>query len=306
MPLHPGHFGRLALAALVASVLPTAASAQDGATVSGSGSAAIKRPASKLRMSIVLAAKGKTLEDALGKLKERRELATAHLKKLQADTTSAKFSDTALGAESGQRAEMQRMMRMARGGRVPKALEVPASVTVNCTLTADWPLQYESSDELLIASQKLQEKVKEADLGGLKEPKQLTPQEQELEEELAGTENENYSPYGEPQAKPGEPSFLYVATITKEERSAALAEAYGKAKDQASRLAQAAGLQLGALVEVSGQASADDLEGLDPYTAYQLRQRGQLGANNADDEATSATPGHVTAVANVQAKFRAK
>lgn len=289
-----------------ACLLPTASFAEEGATVSGTGSATVKRQATKLRMSIVLTAKGKTLPEALDKLKARRELAAAHLKKLQADAASTKFGETALAVEGGQQAQMQRMMRMARGGRgVPKALDVPASVTVNCTLTADWPLKYQSSDELLILSEQLQQKIKDADLCGLKEPKQLTPQEKELEEEQAAAGGDDFNQYGEPQAKPGEPSFVFVATITQEERSAALAEAFGKAKQQAAHVAQAAGLKLGALMEVAGQSSADFSEGLDPYTAYQLRQRGQIGGEGNQDEATSPTPGPVTAIANVQAKFRA-
>lgn len=297
----------LLLNLVFAACLPSMATAQDGASVSGNGSATVKRQPTTMRMSIVLMGKGKTLPEAIEKLKARRELAAAHLKKLQADTTTTKFGETALAAEGGQRAEMQRMMRMARGGRgVPKALDVPASVTVTCSLTADWPLKYQTSDELLVLSQQLQEKIKEADLCGIKEPKQLTPQEKELEEELAAAGGgDDFNQYGEPQARPGEPSFAFVATITQEERSAALAEAFGKAKQQAGQVAQAAGLKLGALIEVTGQSSADFPEGIDPFTAYQLRQRGQPGLEANHEEATSPIPGPVTAITNVQAKFRA-
>jgi uncharacterized protein YggE len=300
--------GYLALIVLFAtSMLPIALAADDGATVSGTGTSSIKRQPTKLRMSIVLTAKGKTLAEALDKLKARRELATAHLKKLQAEASTTKFGETALAAEgNAQQAQMQRMMRMARGGRgVPKALDVPASVSVNCTLTADWPLKYQTSDELLILSQQLQEKIKEADLCGLKEPKQLTPQEKELEEEQANGGGDEFDAYGQPQAKPGEPSFSFVAAITREERAAALAEAFTKAKAQAGQVAQAAGLKLGALVEVSGQSSEDYPDGIDPYTAYQLRQRGQHGLEGNQDEATSPVAGPVSATASIQAKFKA-
>jgi uncharacterized protein YggE len=297
----------LLLTFVFATCLPALAMAEEGAAVAGTGSASVKRQPTKMRMSIVLFAKGKTLPEAIEKLKERRELAAAHLKKLQADSTTAKFGETALAVEGGgQRAEMQRMMRMARGGRgVPKALDVPVSVSVTCTLTADWPLKYQTADELLVLSQQLQEKIKEADLCGVNEPKQLTPQEKELEEELAASGGDDFNQYGEPQAKPGEPSFMFVAAISQEERAAALAEAFAKAKQQAAQVAQAAGLKLGALIEVAGQSSADFPEGLDPYTMYQLRHRGQQGVEANEDEATSPLPGPVTAVANVQAKFRA-
>jgi hypothetical protein len=259
-------------------------------------------------MTIVLSAKGKTLEEALEKLKGRREVAAAHLKKLQAETTATKFGETALAVEGPERGQMQRMMRMqmSRGGKVPKGLNLPPAVAVHCTLTTEWPLKYQSADELLVLSKQLQDKIKEADLGGLKEPKQLTPQEQELEEELATAGADQFNPYGEQESKPGEPTFLFVATITKEERATALAEAFTKAKGDAGRIAAAAGLSLGSLIEVSGHSSVDVPEGLDPYTAYQLRRRGDLGAEAAEDEATSPIPGPVSAMASVQAKFRAK
>jgi hypothetical protein len=57
---------------------------------------------------------------------------------------------------------------------------------------------------------------------------------------------------------------------------------------------------------VTGQASVEFGEGMDPYTAHLLRQRGHVGGGGGEDEATSPIPGPVTAVANVQAKFRAK
>ncbi len=56
-----------------------------------------------------------------------------------------------------------------------------------------------------------------------------------------------YSHYGEEQADPNAPAFVYVATIPDEERDKAMAEAFRKA--------QAAGVQLGPLVGVGGSGT---------------------------------------------------
>jgi uncharacterized protein YggE len=297
------HLLRYALLATLtgALVCPTARAQESGATISGRGVATIKRPASKMRLAIVLSARGKTLEEALAALKDRRTAAAAQLKKLKADEASVKFDETAIAAGEGA-GDINSIMRaqLARsGGRVPKGLQLPQVVHVSCNLTAEWPLQYKTQEELLAITSELQQQIKEADLAGLNEPKNLTPEEQELEAELAEAAND-YG--GRQEAKPGEPSFTFVAEITEQDRAAALAEAFATAKTDASRLAKAAGLALGGLVELSGEASPA-LDDYGPYAAYR-RQLGGAGAN--PDEAIAHIPGPVSLQTHVEAKFRAK
>ena len=153
---------------------------------------------------MVLTARGKTLDEAIASLKDRKTAVAMLLKKLQAEQESIEFGETASAPEGQERSEVQRMMQMrsARGGRPPKGLELPKQATVTSNLLVDWPLKYESHDGLLVAVKQLQDQIAAADLAGLKEPKKLSPEEQELEEELAGGEEQQYDPYGNRQQVP--------------------------------------------------------------------------------------------------------
>ena len=99
----------------------------------------------------------------------------------------------------------------------------------------------------------MREKVKAAELGGGKEAPKLSPEEQEVAEEMAAQTARNMGS-DEEQAKPGEPHFLFVARLSPQDRQTALAEAFAKAKAQAAELAKAAGAGLGPMTGLSGEA----------------------------------------------------
>lgn len=291
------------LVALLLLAAPALAQEASSPSVSGVGTATIKRPTNKLRMTMVLTARGKTLDEALGGLKDRKTAVALQLKKLQAEQESIEFGETAIAPEGQERNEVQRMMQMrsARGGKPPKGLELPKQATVTSTLHVDWPLKYDSHEALLIAVKQLQDQIAAADLAGLKEPKKLSPEEAELEEELAGAE-EQYDPYGNrQQAPPGHPSYSYIAIIKPEERTAALAEAFAQAKTKAGQLAAAAGSQLGSLIELNSQGEGAIDEVYNPYEQY-ARQMAMGDAK--EGEATSASPGLIASRFTIQAKFR--
>ena len=56
----------------------------------------------------------------------------------------------------------------------------------------------------------------------MKEPKELTPEEEELAEEMKQA-MQQFGGFGDGEAQPGEPKSLFVARITEEERAAARA-----------------------------------------------------------------------------------
>jgi uncharacterized protein YggE len=279
---------------------PSSRAQEAGATIAASGSATLKQPPTLLRLTIGLSGKGKTLKDAIAALEDRRTAAQTQLKTLGADQQSIHFTDTTIGAEGSQREQLQQaMFAMRRGGRPLKGLQVPESAAVACELTAEWPLTAKNATQLLLASKELQDKIAAADLAGLKSAKSPTPAEEEIDEELSGA---NY-PGQETEAKPGEPSFLYVRKFTADEQSQALAEAFGHAKEEAQRLAAAAGLKLGELVELKGGgAGAQD----DEYGyAYQMMQRRRGGAATSG-EGVSPQLGPVSLNFHVEARFRTK
>lgn len=288
------------LAAAAILFLPSLMFAAEPARITAEGVATIKRPPSLLRMTMILTARGKTVDEAMQALKDRRNAATVSLKKLKATPDSIEFGDAALSGDGNERSEIQRMMRMqSRGGRLPKGLELPKSATVTCTLKAEWPLKYESHDDLLVYMNQLKDQIDAADLAGLKEPKKLTPEEQELEEELANAE-QNYSYSSNNEQKPGQPGFLFAAAITPQERQAAQVQAFRQAKEKAVALAAAAELKLADLTELSAHSGA----GASDYENYYGR-RYYPNAQENENEATSPLAGTLTLQVSVKATFTA-
>src|SRR5439155_11645633 len=96
----------------------------------------------------------------------------------------------------------------------------------------------------------LQEKLRAAFKASAKA---ATPEEQEVLEEMQGAEE---AAGGAPEAKPGEPAFLFVHVITEPEQNKALADAFAQAKRSAERLAKAGGADLGDIKTLSATNSA--------------------------------------------------
>jgi uncharacterized protein YggE len=281
-----------------------------GSTVAGVGQVTIHPKPSAIRMHIELVAKGKTLEEALANLKDRREAALVQLESLRADMDSVEVNAPRVsGQQSEQKRRLERMLmeRMrSRGGKVPPGVKAPKSFSVSAALSAEWPLKVDDAERLLMAAEVLREKVKEADLAGTKEAEKLSPEEEELAEEMAGMSGS----YGEEEIKPGEPQFVYVAEITDAERDKAMAEAFTKAKAQAERLARAANVKLGPLVGLGGGGGGQTQFGETSY-GYQQRQYLQrlMGAragayqDDSANESVSTSPESLSFNFNVTATF---
>ena len=269
--------------------------------ISASGTSIVQRKPTQLRLYMQLQVKGKTLDDALAKLKERREAATAQLETLKADKKSIVFGAPSVGAQQSSRRQQIEAMVMAqmrsRGKKAPKGLKVPQTVTLTCTLTAHWPLEAQSPEQLLLLTQGIQEKIKAADLSGSKEAEKLSPEEEEFEEEATQMMNQ----YNEEAKSAGQANFVFVAILPKEEREKAMAEAFANAKKQAAELAKAAGVNIGPLVGLSGHCGGQSNFGggfnsYDPSGRMEaLQQMMSQGAdenpNEKLDETIGADPG---------------
>jgi hypothetical protein len=270
--------------------------------ISASGTITVERKPTQLRLYMQLLAKGKTLQDALAKLKERREAATAQLEALKADKKSIVFGTPSLSnVQSARKQQIEAMVMAqmrARGKKMPKGLQTPQTVTVSATLTAQWPLEAESLEEMLVIAQDIQDKIEAADLAGAKESETLSAEEEEFSEEASQMASQ-FS--GEQQEQPGKAHFMYVATLPKAEREKAMAEAFKKADQQASDIAKAADVLRGPLVGVSGVCSGqgeideNNFMGYDPSGARNFLRRmlvQQTGGNSEGkrDEAMSIEP----------------
>jgi uncharacterized protein YggE len=284
-------------------------------TVTGSGVVEIKRQPDRLRLQVELLAKGSNLKEALALLKDRIEAARLQVGALGVIKKSVAFGNPKLSStKTDQQKQMEQMLIQRlrqRGKRKPKKSKASSPVTVSAELTAEWKLTAKTIEELLIVSYELQEKIKAADLAGRKQAEKLSPEEQELLEEAAS----GFGYGSSDEAKPGEPSFLFVSGISDDEREKSLAAAFQKAKSRAARLAKAAGSQLGELKSLSAQntpgAGLDDYSMYGGYSspAYRAIQRAmtaaQLGTEDAS-EAIGAIPGTVTYTITVTASFDLK
>ncbi|HEV3340414.1 MAG TPA: SIMPL domain-containing protein [Pirellulales bacterium] len=298
------------------------ASAQFGAAqaggppnVSGNGTAVIERQPELLRMEVDVLAKGKDLKDALGKLKQRRKAAEEQLAKLGAEAKSIRFGTPGIAPpENDQQKQMQLMMRQRmmqrRGARRPSEKPAPTPpVAVSMSLTAEWPLKAEEAEPLLIASHDLEEKIKAADLAGRKAAEDLSPEEEEAEEENDEQDPQVYYG-GQPQAKPGEPRFVYVSTISDMDRAKALAEAFERAKAEAGGLAKAASADLGSLLQLAGgNESGVDSDAYEQWGGsyqYRMFQRAQRASSDDKVEAVGPQPGPLKYHVTVTATFALK
>src|SRR5579872_5924977 len=163
---------------------PLLAQSPAAPTVTGTGVVEIKRQPEILRVQIELLARGKTLKDAMEKLKNRREEAKSSLVQLGAKKEKIAVGETTTADElSGRQNDIDRMVRNRNKvlGKQPEKTETPA--IVSGIVQAEFVLPASSADEFLIAAHDLQDKIKKAELGGLKESGKLSPEEQEAIEE---------------------------------------------------------------------------------------------------------------------------
>jgi hypothetical protein len=258
----------------------------------------VQQKPTRLRMYIQLFGKAKTLEEALAKLKERREAAVLQVESLKADKHSVTFDGpTISGAQAAQKRQIEAMVieQMRSRGKKPKGLQIPQTVTVMGTLSAEWPLEAKSQEQLLLAVQGIEEKIKAADLSGSQELQKLSPEEEELAEEA----KQAMGRYGEQPPQLGQATFLYVAVLSKQDRQKAMAEAFKKATAEAAELAKAAATELGPMIGLSGGCNpqrnyGDDEGGYSGRGAFQeLRQRLEQAGESGEKqyEAFGSNPG---------------
>jgi uncharacterized protein YggE len=283
----------------------------EAGTVTGNGKVVIEKTPAVMRIQVDLLSKAGSLKEALAGLKDRIEASRAQLAAFGVDQTSVKLGQPKLSAgKSDRQQQMERLlaerMRSLNRGRTETREAASSPVTVSVQLTAEWKLKAKTIEELLLVTQPLQKKVKDADVGGLKAASQLSPEQQEIMEEMG--EMARYGDDGE--SKPGEPVFSYATSISKEEEDKALEEAFQKARTQAARLAKAAGHELGKLSSISSAAGSAGQENEYGYGgAYYAAARRLQAAENSGDgqaEAVSVLPGMVKYEVTVAAGFELK
>ncbi len=260
----------LALTLMLSAALPAAGQSSPESVVTASGTARVERPADRLRMRVDLQTRDAELSQAVAKLRQRKDDVRKALLDLGAVAESIEFGEAVVGSAAGSaQSQMQRMVMMQMQNRqVDEAALAALPVTVTVSVTADWPLEGDASEDLLLRAHEIQKRVKEAKLAESRE--ELTPEEQEIMEEMQG-----YAGYGMPQSKPGEPAFSYVATLPPRSRTDAMRQAIERARADALQLAEAAGLALGPVTRLS---AGEPAAATDPQTAMMYAYMGMSGA----------------------------
>jgi uncharacterized protein YggE len=292
-----------------------------GAQVSASGRVHLQRTPTHLRMFLQISGRGKTLEEALATLKERREAVAAQLEKLGAEKASIVFASPSVDESVVQQQKRMEMMlaqrlRSAGGGAKKAAKPAKPPVSMVSLVTVQWPLKADSTEKLLLAADELREKVKAAELISGKDVPKLSPEEQEVAEEMAAemARNSGYGNSEEEAAKSTEPRFVFLARLAAADRQKALADAFAKAKAQAAELAKAAGAQLGPLTSISGDSGGANAVtgygrqwGYSPYGRNEAEYMQQLaqatGAEEQHDESVAMKPDGVGFDFSVNATF---
>jgi uncharacterized protein YggE len=189
--------------------------------------------------------------------------------------------------------------------------------SATATVTAEWPLDAETTEQALATAEAIRKRIAAADLTSTKGADKLSAEEQELLEESRGGGTTTVTPqpmfapapsvaYVEPSGAGNSQPFQYVAPISAQQRKAALAEAFVKAKTQAAEVAEAAGGKLGPIVSVSGEASGTRPPFVygpyGPEAGYAFGM--PPGMNESDGEAVSTDPARLEFRVRVSAQFR--
>jgi uncharacterized protein YggE len=285
---------KLSFAAAALVVLALAASpvvAQESQAVTGRGTVEVQKQPDVLSLQADVRTKGKTLAEALGKMKQRQDAARQALLNLGAPKESIRFGDV-LPLVSPP-AHLSHLPAPIQPGAELEPAQPPVVVVI-ASLQARWSLKGLDQAQVLLLAEDLRKKVR-ADVLGLKEHKPLPVP----------------PPTGEPAApvlKPcncgcesAEPVFLYVGQLTEQEQAKALGQAFAKARQAARLLAAAAGTELGPLQTLTGGSA---LAAQGPPGLGVAQDRPAAEAEGLDGEVIALQPGPIAVRLSVAATFR--
>lgn len=293
--------------------LPTLVHAQSSSPsnavplMTGVGSVEITRQPNTLLMTLTLRGRGPDVIKSLESLNARKEKALDKLNQLGANEDTIEFGEPTLSSGmSQQQQQMQQMLRQHMRASGRDEVEVPDVLTVSRQLSAEWPLSAKTSDELLIQVVALTKKIREADVAGSKEADELTPEEQELAEEMEGLQQQ--MGMSEDESDPGDPQFVYLSKISEEEYNAGISDAFKKAEKKAGLLATATGTKLGPLWTVAVRDSESQARMQQRNWQYNRYGRAyaepDVDLSEGQRAAIGYQPGEVTYTIYVQAAFR--
>lgn len=299
--------GRWTVCALAISLMhpfPVTA-AEDAAVISCNGTAKLVKQPDVLRLRIQLVARADTMAETVQRFADLKTAARAQLGALGAEPDSIEFTLPALtDAKTDQQRQMEMMVaQRMRGSRRKPDAEAKPKVAMSTALTAEWTLKANSPEDRLVEIHELQERITDADLGGVKD-REMSPEEEEMMDEMGSMGYMSMDERG--MTEPCKPSFVVVSRITDQEHMNLLTESMARARESAARLAKAVGASLGPLKSVSAVSAGmdpSDPSGYGRYYMYQMMAGNAPDPTDTTNEAVNSNPGAVTFHVAVTATF---
>lgn len=287
--------------------------------VSVSGTNTVKCLPDTVRLVHTLQSKGKTIDEALSKMKAEQNSIVGKLSEIGFAKERIRFDGLGIDLmQENKRRQLEAMIAQKMRGPVSKidsATEAIAEpILLKCSLLAEYPLAGKTLEEILKETQPLKQQIKTVDFAP--KPEELTPEEEELAEEIEalGRQHSDESTSG------NEPRIVYVARMTKEQKTDAFAATFEQVRREAEFLANAAGAKSDALISLSGHLSQSQpiQQHYDRYQGYPIvysesmigagvfideDDEGEADENPQQSEGFSMVPEPIKFIVHIQAAF---
>ena len=213
---------------------------QSQSTINCVGAVTVRQRPAVLLMKVRLRATEPTLELGLARLKTHSEATAQWLKRLGAQRVDFGEPHFAEQADTDPMSKMRAMATRALRKRPTEDETDQRPHGVCLVLTAIWPVAAMSAEEILVLVDRLRFEAAE-DSDEVETPDALPP--------WASPEEQMQEMVTQMQQPPADdsPQFLFVARLDEVQREKAAAEAFARARQNAERLARAAGMRLGAI-----------------------------------------------------------
>ncbi len=259
-------FTRLAFLSLC---LPTIAAA--GPTVSSTGKASMTFAPTMTRVRVRLFAHGLSAASAMKKLEANQTFLTSEIEQLDEPKPQLSFGPI---YEMPKAEGHMQMRMMAMMGNVETPEVDPRLKRMVCTVTLEWPLpdgaggaQYDRLDEIRLQLQRLGLSEKNVDEDGNKSKDDA--------EEAAEQGADGKTKANDELHLAAAPKYYFARMLTDEELQQVTTKAFQDGKQQATRLANATGMQLGDLVSIASGMEAANM--FSQIAEYQVTVQAMFG-----------------------------
>jgi len=256
---------------LLALTLLAPATVAAGPTVRSTGKASMTFAPTTARVRVRLVSHGLSAASAMKKLEANQAFLKAELEQLDEPRPQLAFGP--IYEKSKVEADMQQRMMMMMGNAETPEVD-PRLKRMVCTATLEWPLpegaggaQYDRLDQVRLQLQRLGLSAKNVDDDGSASKDDA---EDDAEKDSDGKVKANDELH-----LAAAPKYYFVRLLSDEELQQITKMAFENGQQQATRLARAAGKQLGELVSISSGMKSEGMFG--QIAEYQMSVQAMFG-----------------------------